>query len=91
MSVRAILACFSVYSALYCLYFVFAQSGHGFLILVAIGLLIFAAKISPYAYESHARDFQNTLMWGNFWVWPLITWWRLFILPAKLFLRYFYD
>ena len=91
MSLSAILACFSVYSALYCLYFYFAHAQNGLLILSAIGLLIFAAKISPYAYEKRAKRFNQTLLWGDYWFWPLVTWWRLFILPAKLLLRYFYD
>ena len=91
MSISAILACFSVYSALYCLYFFFVHANNVLLILAAIVLLIFAAKISPYAYERRSKQFNATLMWGDYWFWPLITWWRLFILPAKLLLRYFYD
>lgn len=91
MSVSAIVACLAVYSALYCIYFFFAHVNNGLLILTAIALLIFAAKISPYAYERRAKRFNDTLMWGDYWYWPLMTWWRLFILPAKLLLRWWYD
>ena len=91
MSWSAILACFMVYSALYCIYFFFAHSNNALLMVVAIALLIFAAKISPYAYEQRSKRFNQTLMWGDYWYWPLITWWRLFILPAKWLLSFLSD
>lgn len=85
------MACLCVYSALYCGYFFFAHANHGLLLVAAIALLIVAAKISPYAYERKSKRFNDTLMWGDTWFWPLFTWWRLFILPAKILLRYFFD
>lgn len=91
MSWSAITGCFCVYSALYCVYFFFAKANHGLLLLAAIALFIIAVKISPYAYEARAKRFNKTLLWGDTWFWPLMTWWRLFILPAKYILRYFDD
>ncbi len=61
-----------LYSALYLIYYYFAQYSHTLLIVSAIVLLILAWRITPYAYERGQRSFNDTLSFGQYFWNPLI-------------------
>ncbi|MFV5490058.1 hypothetical protein [Acinetobacter sp. ASP199] len=92
MSITAIVACFSFYSALYLIYYFFSKVQNPLFLFLAVGLLIFACMITPYGYERRRKSYDNTMLFEPFWViYPLITWWRLFIWPVRGLLRWIYD
>jgi len=91
MSLSALLACTSFYSALYLIYFYFAKQAQPFLLLLAVFLLIFAYLITPPAYKRERQSFNNTLNYENWFTLPLYTWWRLFILPIRFILSKIFD
>ena len=90
-SLPAVLECTFFYSALYLIYYYFAQYNHTLLIVSAIVLLILAWRITPYAYERGQRSFNDTLSFGQYSWDPLITWWRLFIWPISLLLSWIFH
>lgn len=90
MSVSALLACTSFYSAVYLIYFFFARQQNPVLLFLAVGLLIFACFITPYGYEKQRGSYDRTMSWGQYLATPLILWGRLFMLPARLLLNVFF-
>lgn len=91
MNIFAILACLSFYSALYLFYFFFVREQNPLLLFAAIALLIFTIILIPYPHEHRRRGFDTTLTWGNCLLYPLITWWRMFILPIRWLLALIYK
>lgn len=66
-SLPAVLACTFFYSALYLIYYYFAQYSHTLLIVSAIVLLILAWRITPCAYERGQRSFKrDSVFWTVF-------------------------
>ena len=92
MSISALLACLSFYSALYLIYYFFVKVQNPLFLFLAVGLLIFACIITPYGYEKRRKGYDSTMSFEPFWVmYPLIMWWRLFILPISLLLGWLYS
>lgn len=91
MSITALLACTSFYSALYLFYFYFAKQQQPLLLILAVVLLIFAYIITPSAEKKERRHFNNTLSYENWFTLPLYTWWRLFSLPIRFLLSKLFD
>ena len=91
MSVLALLACTSFYSALYLIYFYFAQQPQPLFLILAVSLLIFAYRITPASYQKGRQPFNRTLNHENWLTLPLYTCWQLFILPIRLLLSKFLD
>lgn len=91
MSVLALLACTSFYSALYLIYFYFAQQPRPLFLILAVSLLIFAYLITPASYQKGRQPFNRTLNHQNWLTLPLYTCWQLFILPIRLLLSKFFD
>ena len=91
MSISALLACISFYSALYLFYYYFAKQQQPFLLTLAVVLLVVAYIITPPAHKKERRHFNNTLNYENWFTWPLYTWWRLFSLPIRFILSKFFD
>lgn len=87
MSLSALLACTSFYSALYLIFFFFAKEQNALLLFIAVILLIFSCWITPYSYEKQRGSYDRTMSWGQYLSIPLILWGRLFILPARLLLN----
>jgi hypothetical protein len=46
--------------------------------------------IIPYPHERRRQGFDSTLRFGEYFYWPLITWWRLFILPISWLIALMY-
>lgn len=91
MSLSAILACTSFYSALYLFYYYFAKQQQPFLLILAVILLVFAYIITPSAYKKERSRFNYTLNYENWFTFPLYTWWRLFSLPMRFLLSKIFD
>ena len=91
MSISALLACLSFYSALYLIYYFFAQVQNPLFLFIAVGLLIFACIITPYGYEKRRGSYDRTMSWGQYLSIPLIMWGRMFMLPITLILSWFYS
>lgn len=91
MSVLALLACTSFYSALYLIYFYFAQQPQPLFLVLAVILFVFAYQITPAVYQKERQTFNRTLNHGNWLTLPLYTCWQLFILPIRLLLSKFLD
>jgi TRAP-type C4-dicarboxylate transport system permease small subunit len=92
MSLSALLACLSFYSAVYLFYYFFFKVQNPLFLFIAVGLLVFACFITPYSYEKRRKNYDRTMSFEPWWViYPLITWWRLFILPISLLLSWFYS
>ncbi len=91
MSISALLACTSFYSALYFIYAYFAKQQQPLFLIGAVILLIFAYIITPPAYKKERRHFNSTLNYENWFTLPLYTWWRLFSLPARFILSKWFD
>lgn len=91
MSVLALLACTSFYSASYLIYFYFAQQPRPLFLILAVSLLIFAYLITPASYQKGRQPFNRTLNHENWLTLPLYTCWQLFILPIRLLLSKFFD
>ena len=91
MSVLALLACTSFYSALYLIYFYFAQQPRPLCLVLAVILFVFAYQITPAADQKERQTFNCTLNHGNWLTLPLYTCWQLFILPIRLLLSKFFD
>ena len=91
MSVLALLACTSFYSALYLIYFYFAQQPRPLFLMLAVILFVFAYRITPAADQKERQTFNRTLNHGNWLTLPLYTCWQLFILPIRLLLSKFFD
>ena len=91
MNITALLACLSFYSALYLFYFFFMQDQQPVFLIIAIVLILLSIWLTPYPYERHRQGFDSTLRIGKYFYYPLITWWRLFILPVRWLLSLFYS
>ncbi|ANF82239.1 hypothetical protein A3K93_08535 [Acinetobacter sp. NCu2D-2] len=91
MSVSALLACTSFYSALYLVYYFFIKVQNPLFLFLAVGLLIFACIITPYGYERQRSSYDRTMSFGQYLAVPLILWGRLFILPISLILSWLYS
>ncbi|MFW1849743.1 hypothetical protein ACG9XR_04050 [Acinetobacter guillouiae] len=91
MSVLALLACTSFYSALYLIYFYFAQQPRLLFLVLAVVLFVFAYRITPAVYQKERQTFNRTLNHRNWLTLPLYTCWQLFILPIRLLLSKFLD
>ncbi|MQW91703.1 hypothetical protein GFH30_09320 [Acinetobacter wanghuae] len=91
MSISALLACFSFYSALYLIYYFFVKVQNPLFLCLAVGLLIFACIITPYGYERRRGSYDRTMSFGQYLAVPLIMWGRLFILPISLILSWLYS
>ena len=91
MSVLALLACTSFYSALYLIYFYFAQQPRLLFLVLAVVLFVFAYRITPAVYQKGRQPFNRTLNHENWLTLPLYTCWQLFILPIRLLLSKFLD
>lgn len=91
LSVLALLTCTSSYSALYLIYFYFAQQPRPLFLILAVSLLIFAYLITPASYQKGRQPFNRTLKHENWLTLPLYTCWQLFILPIRLLLSKFFD
>lgn len=91
MSVLALLACTSFYSALYLIYFYFAQQPRPLFLVLAVILFVFAYQITPAVYQKERQTFNRTLNHENWLILPLYTCWQLFILPIRLLLSKFFD
>ena len=91
MSVLALLACTSFYSALYLIYFYFAQQPRPLFLVLAVILFVFAYRITPAADQKERQTFNRTLNHENWLILPLYTCWQLFILPIRLLLSKFFD
>lgn len=91
MSLSALLACTSFYSALYLIYFFFAKQQNALFLFLAVGLLIFACWVTPYAYEKTRGNYDKTMSWGQYLAIPLFMWARLFMMPIRLILKWIYD
>jgi|GEM_PF-334520 hypothetical protein len=79
MNIAALLACLSFYSALYLFYFFFMQDQQPIFLILAIVLILLSIWLTPYPYERRRQGFDSTLRIGEYFYYPLITWWRLFI------------
>lgn len=90
MNISALLGCLFFYSSLYLLYYFFAKQQNPLLLLAAITLLIATAFIIPYPHQRRRHGFNSTLSFGEYFYWPLITWWRLFILPISWLIALLY-
>ncbi|MCO8113025.1 hypothetical protein [Acinetobacter lwoffii] len=90
MNISALLACLFFYSALYLFYFFFAKQQNPLLLLSAIILMALTVFIIPYPHERRRQGFDSTLRFGEYFYWPLITWWRLFILPISWLIALMY-
>lgn len=91
MSITALLACTSFYSALYLIYYYFAKNQNPLFLVLTVVLLVFAYIITPSAHQKERRNFNNTLNYENWFTLPLYTWWRLFSLPVRFLLSKFFD
>ena len=91
MSISALLACLSFYSALYLIYFFFAKDQQAIFLFLAVGLLIFSCYITPYSYEKGRSSYDKTMSWGQYLATPLIMWGRMFMLPIRLLLNWLYP
>jgi hypothetical protein len=91
MSLSALLACTSFYSALYLIYFFFAKQQNPIFLFLAVGLLIFSCVITPYSYEKQRGSYDRTMSWGQYLAIPLIMWGRLFMLPIRFLLGWIYS
>ena len=91
MSISALLACLSFYSAVYLIYFFFVKVQNPLLLFLAVGLLIFACIITPYSYEKRRGSYDRTMSWGQYLATPLIMWGRMFMLPITLLLSWLYS
>lgn len=91
MNIAALLACLSFYSALYLIYFFFMQDQQPVFLILAIVLILLSIWLTPYPYERRRQGFDSTLRIGEYFYYPLITWWRLFILPVRWLLSLFYS
>jgi len=60
------------------------------LLLAAIILMVLTVFIIPYPHERRRQGFDSTLRFGEYFYWPLITWWRLFILPISWLIALMY-
>ncbi|ATO19844.1 hypothetical protein BS636_09380 [Acinetobacter sp. LoGeW2-3] len=90
MNFSALLACLGFYSGIYLLYFFFMREQNPILLLAGIGLLVFTVILIPYPHERRRRGFDSTLTWGNYLLWPLFTWWRVFIMPISWLISLIY-
>lgn len=90
MNLSALLACLSFYSGIYLLYFFFARQQNSVFLLTGMGLLLLSVILIPYPHERRWRGFNSTLTWGQYFYWPFLSWWRVFILPISWLLSLIY-
>jgi len=91
INIAALLACLSFYSAVYLFYFFFMQDQQPVFLILAIVLILISIWLTPYPYERRRQGFDSTLRIGEYFYYPLITWWRLFMLPVRWLLSLFYS
>ena len=93
MSIHALVACFSFYSAIYLIYRFFAIQPEPLYIIFAVLLLICSWLVIPNHNSRKRREFDNTMSigWDSIYFDPLIFWWRLFMFPIRMIFRYWLE
>lgn len=90
MSIHALIACFSFYSAVYLIYRFFAVQPQPLYLIFAVILFICSWLVVPSHNSRKRRNYDQTMQmgWYSMLFDPLIFWWRLFMFPIRFVFRF---